>query len=193
MGGKLSPKKSDKRFKVNTVSIGILFFVFAIIVLVTPGVGQPQKVLAYVYLGLSVVLAIWALLPSKVHPPPNRWVYFITYALATPAWFFVFLMRWLNGISNTKNVEQFLVSIAGLIWLFCLMMILTRALTELTKEYTNPVRWISLLIPAFWLVQTIIVFLQGNPIGDKMMMAGLFIGTALIVLRQWNPPGEMPF
>ena len=187
----MSAKKNDKRLKVNTVSIGILFFSFAIIVLVTPGVGQTQKVLAYIYLGLSVVLAIWALLPSKVHPPPNHWVYFITYALASSAWFFVFTMSWLNGISNTKDVEQFLVSIAGVIWLFCLMMILTRALTELTKEYTNPVQWISLLIPALLLFQTIKVFLQGDPIAGGVMVA-LFIGTALIALRWWNPAGKMP-
>ncbi len=191
MGGKLATKKNDKRFKVYTVSIGILFFGFAIIVLVTPGIGLTQKVIAYVYLVLSVVLAIWALLPSKVHPPSNRWVYFITYALASPAWFFVFAMRWLNGISNTKDVEQFLVSIAGAIWLFCLVMILTQALTELTKKYTNPVRWIALLIPTLLLVQTIKVFLQGDPIAGGVMVA-FFIGAVLIALRRWNPAGEMP-
>lgn len=59
----MSAKKNDKRLKVNTVSTGILFFGFALIVLVTPAVGQAQKVLAYVYLMLSVILAIWALLP----------------------------------------------------------------------------------------------------------------------------------
>ena len=191
MGGKLSAKKNDKRLKVNTVSIGILLFSFAIIVLVTPDVGQTQKVLAYVYLGLSVVLAIWALLPSKVHPPTNHWVDFIAYTLASSAWFFVFTMSWLNGISNTKDVERFLVSITGVTWLFCLMMILTRALTELTKEYTNPVQWISLLIPALLLFQTIKVFLQGDPIAGGVMVA-LFIGTALIALRWWNPAGKMP-
>lgn len=188
----MSAKVSEVRPKPNLVSTGILFFSFSITVFVSTGIGQTQKYIAYLYLVLSVAFAILALLPSKVQLPSNRRVYFIADSLAPIAWLFVFGMRWLNGISNTNNWEQLLVSVVGVIWLFCLVMILTGALTKATEKCIKPLRWISILIPAFLLIPTITTFLQRNLIGGIVMVASIILIT-LIVLRRWNPAGEMPF
>ena len=188
---------TTKKTTVNRLSIGALFFAFAVTILVSPATGPTQRIVAYVYLGLSVLAAIWALLPVKGEFSSNRWLRWVPaviYFSAMVPWLITFAMGLLSGMSGAENRDQLAVFIVGVFLLFCLVMVATRILTRLTEGMGRATRWISLFIPLLLLVNAVQVFLQDRSISAWGLMIPFFVGTVLIALRRWNPPvDDLPF
>ena len=127
---------TKKKTTVNRLSIGALFFAFAVTILVSSTTGPAQRIIAYVYLGLSVLAAIWALLPVKGEFSSNRWLRWVPtviYFSAMVPWLVTFTMGLLSGMSGAENRDQLAVFIVGVVLLFCLVMVATRTLTRLTE------------------------------------------------------------
>jgi hypothetical protein len=133
-------------------------------------------------------LAVCALLPRRIGLLSSSWVIIPVNTLVFIAWFFTFAMKWLEGIKNTSDFEQWAVSVLGIFWLFCPLIVLTRGLTIITLSKKHA-RFIPFVIPAVMLWQTVNIFRGGDLVGGVVL--ALFVaGSIAIALRKWAPAGE---
>jgi hypothetical protein len=190
----MSSKNDDINIRRNQsiVTNGVLLLSFAITLFTQANITQAQKNIAYAALFLSVILAICSLLPRNIRFLSNNWFNGLVGMFAYLAWFFNFAMKWLDGLKNTSDVEQFIISILGSIWLFCILMILTRLFTVVTEQRGRPLRWFSFILPLVLLWQTILVFTQGNWQSGLILLV-FVVGSTFISLRIWKPVGTFSF
>lgn len=201
----MSTGKSEKRLSIPVTSVGVLFLSFFITVLISPGIGPVQRNIAYAYAILSAILgilalvpssatsAVWAHLPSKLRVALRSPITLLIFSLVSVAWVFTFADKWLSGLEDTTHtMDQLLVEYTGIFWLLVLAMVFTRTITRLTESYRKPLRWISLLIPLAILCLAVTSLLQDDPL-EAAVLALFIIGTTLVALRKWTPPGGMPF
>lgn len=174
--------------KMSLVSNGVLLLSFSITLLSQSNFTGMQKGLADVCLWVSVILAIFALLPQQIKWLSSTWLIGPLSSLTYIAWFFNFAVKWLDGITHTNDIERWLVSLAGIIWLFCLLMVLTRGITVVTAG-NQKIKWVPFIIPLVMIWQTTAVFLTSNWIGGLLLLV-FVVGSLLIAIKLWKPIGE---
>jgi len=175
--------------RISVVSNGVLLLAFAITVLAQKGLTVMQKDIAMVSLFVSAALAVCAILPRRIGLLSNVWIIVSVTSLVYIAWFYTFAMKWLEGMKNTSDFEQCLISVLGIIWLFCLLMVLIRSLTIVTAD-RRLTKWIPFVIPVWLLWPTISIFREGDPIGGGVMIL-FIVGSIVISLQWWKPAGEL--
>ncbi|MDD5703139.1 MAG: hypothetical protein PHU23_13950 [Dehalococcoidales bacterium] len=199
--------------KFDIVSYGILYLSFSLIIFTlkdepTSTITSQQIYIAYAYLVLSALFALWAICTTKIENILMRLkclrkitdylnrhkivVYFAFSALALLAWSVIFAFDWVKGITGSGGLTQTIIAMVGGIWMLCLLIVVTWSFVKLVNNLGFP-RWLPFLIP-------ILVFLSwisrsGFP-KDWVTWLELIVFVAFPVLvasGRWPPYGEMPF
>ena len=173
----------------NLIGLAVLYLSFSITFLSQPSLSMEQKVIIYMYLGASALLAIVSLLPqSMTNFMKNKFLLMILYIAANLAWFFTFAMKWLDGIKNTHNIDQQIISWVGIVFLLAIVVIITRYLKELSKY-----REVGLLLPIAIGIQATHTLI--NRFDLVALIAFLiYVGAPICVIyTRWKPGGDLPF
>lgn len=211
-------RKRNKPMPVSThkfgiMSYGILYFSFSLIILSLKNepnsqITNQQIYIAYAYLVLSALFALWAICTTKIETIAKRFtrvqkitgflsrhkvvVYFAFSVLALLAWFVIFAFDWVNGITGFGGSTQTFIAIVGGLWMLCFLTSVTWSFVRVVNNLSFP-RWLPFLIPVLVLLYWI--FNSGVP-QDWITWLELvsFVAFPILVASgRWLPYGEMPF
>ncbi len=189
----MNQANNKKAPKIFLVAYGTLIFGFSITLLTQANLQANVICIARISLFLSAVLGVCSLLPWDLKFYANKWLLISIGTLAYIAWFFGFVMKWLEGITSLEGFWQAAISIVGLFWMWIILLLLTRIYTIVFDNYKKSVKWTApMIIPALLLWVTVNTFIEGNCIGGLYLEA-FVIGSFLIALRIWKPIGSLPF
>jgi len=181
--------------KINTLTICVLFLSFAITVLTQPNISHTLRYIAYAYLGAAGIFAIFTLFPKHwTKFLQNRFSAFILYSLAFVAWLWVFLMKWLDGITNpnTTEIEKTIISYVGMFFLIIVLIIETSMLINVKDRQRW--WWLGFLMPAILTYFAIDSFIHNNLAGGIFMSAlTILLLITVFSRKKWNPSGEIPY
>lgn len=184
----INDKKGSRGF---LVTYGIIIFVFSITLLTQKDLDANAILIARVSVFLSAALGICALLPWDLKFYSNKWFVMLFGTLAYIAWFFGFVMEWIEGITSLEGFWQSAISSIGLLWMWIILLLLTRMYVIVFEKYNKTVKWIApMIIPALLLWVNVSTFIEGDYI-TGLILEAFTIGSFHIALRVWKPIGSL--